>query len=140
MDLSVRQKFETYPEDISVLLRNIRALIFSVAKQDGITDIAETLKWGEPSYISKIGSTIRFDWKPKYPQQYCLYFNCKTSLVETFKELYGDTFNYQSNRAIAFQLSDKLPIAELKHCISLSLRYRTIKHLPLLGGIASSIQ
>ena len=140
MEQSIKDKFSSYPTNISALLAKIRNLIFEVAKEVGIEDITEILKWNEPSYLTKNGSTIRFDWKAKYPQQYCLYFNCKTSLVETFKELYGDTFNYQSNRAIAFQLSDKLPIAELKHCISLSLRYRTIKHLPLLGGIASSIQ
>jgi hypothetical protein len=85
MDLSVKQKLESYPKEIEALLNNIRNLIFSVAKQDGISDITETLKWGEPSYISKIGSTIRFDWKAKHPDQYCIYFNCKTLLVETFK-------------------------------------------------------
>ena len=66
MDLSVQQKFSTYPEDVSVLLNGLRDLIFNVAKQDGISDITETLKWGEPSYVSKVGSTIILDWKAKY--------------------------------------------------------------------------
>lgn len=133
MDLNVKNKFESYPEDIAVLLGNIRTLIFSVAKQDGISDITETLKWGEPSYVSKIGSTIRFDWKAKYPEQYCVYFNCKTSLVETFKEIYGDTFKYDGNRAIILHVDQEMP-KELAHCISMSLRYKKIKHLDLLGG------
>jgi hypothetical protein len=134
MDLSVKQKFEAYPDNISSLLSNVRDLIFSVAEQDGISDLTETLKWGEPSYVSKIGSTIRFDWKAKYPDQYCIYFNCKTSLVETFKEVYGDTFTYEGNRAIVFQIDQILPLKELAHCISLSLRYKKIKHLNLLGA------
>tara|TARA_R110001583_G_scaffold16561_22_gene68006 strand:- start:21656 stop:22072 length:417 start_codon:yes stop_codon:yes gene_type:complete len=134
MDLSVKQKFETYPESISVLLNCIRDLIFSVAKQDGISNITETLKWGEPSYTSSIGSTIRFDWKAKYPDQYCIYFNCKTSLVDTFKEMYGDTFTYGGNRAIIFKIDQDVPLTELAHCISLSLRYKKIKHLDLLGA------
>lgn len=134
MDSSVKQKFETYPENIAVLLNNIRNLIYSVAKQDGILDITETLKWGEPSYISKNGSTIRFDWKAKYPDQYCIYFNCRTSLVETFKEVYGDIFMYEGNRAITFQTNQSLPLKELTHCISMSLRYKKIKHLDLLGA------
>lgn len=134
MDFSVKQKFESYPKNIAVLLNNIRDLIYSVAKQDGICDITEILKWGEPSYISKIGSTIRFDWKAKYPHQYCIYFNCKTSLVETFKEIYGDIFTYEGNRAIIFQIDQTLPIKELAHCISMSLRYKKIKHLDLLGA------
>ncbi|NQZ89813.1 MAG: DUF1801 domain-containing protein [Colwellia sp.] len=134
MDMKVKDKFETYPEHISILLINLRALIFSVAEQDGIADITETLKWGEPSYISKIGSAIRIDWKAKYPDQYCMYFNCKTSLIETFKEVYGDTFSYEGSRAIIFNTGQKLPLIELSHCISMSLRYKKIKHLVLLGS------
>jgi hypothetical protein len=75
MNLSVQRKFETYPANISILLHNLRDLILNVAKQEGISDITETLKWREPSYISKIGSTIIFGWKVKYPDQYCMYFN-----------------------------------------------------------------
>jgi hypothetical protein len=134
MNFSVKEKFETYPEDISVLLNNIRDLIFSVAKQDGISDLTETLKWGEPSYISKIGSTIRFDWKPEFPEQYCIYFNCKTTLIETFKEVYGDTFTYQENRAIILKIEQTVPVKELANCISMALRYKKIKHLDLLGA------
>lgn len=133
MDLSVKKKFESYPDDIAILLANIRALIFCVAQQDGISEITETLKWGEPSYVSKIGSTIRVDWKVKYPEQYCIYFNCKTSLVETFKEVYGDIFNYDGNRAIILNVNQEIP-KELAHCISMSLRYKKIKHLDLLGA------
>lgn len=134
MDLSVKQKFETYPDHISILLGKIRDLILIVAKQDGISDLTETVKWGEPSYVSKIGSTIRFDWKAKHPDQYCVYFNCKTSLVETFKELYGDIFTYEGNRAIVFKIDQVIPLKELAHCLSLSLRYKKIKHLNLLGA------
>ncbi|MDP2635604.1 MULTISPECIES: DUF1801 domain-containing protein [unclassified Pseudoalteromonas] len=134
MDENVKQKFTTYPDNIAVLLHDIRNLIFGVAAQDGITELEETLKWGEPSYISKSGSTIRFDYKDKAPQQFCIYFNCNTKLVETFKELYGDTFVYQGNRALVFELDQALPNKELAHCISLALRYKKIKHLPMLGA------
>lgn len=134
MDENVKQKFTTYPDNIAVLLHDIRNLIFGVAAQDGIAELEETLKWGEPSYISKSGSTIRFDYKDKAPQQFCIYFNCNTKLVETFKELYGDTFVYQGNRALVFELDQALPNKELAHCISLALRYKKIKHLPLLGA------
>ena len=134
MDVGVEQKFEGYPENINILFNSIRDLIFSVAKQDGIPEITETLKWGEPSYISKIGSTIRFDWKARFPNQYCIYFNCKTTLIETFKEVYGDTFTYEGNRAIIFKIDQKVPFNELAHCISMSLRYKKIKHLNLLGA------
>lgn len=134
MDLTVKQKFESYPEDISILLNDIRDLIFQLAQQNNIEQITETLKWGEPSYISKVGSTIRFDWKAKQPEQYVIYFNCKTSLIETFKEVYGDLFVYSGNRAIIFNKDDNIPLKELAHCISMALRYKKIKHLTLLGS------
>ena len=34
-----------------------------------ITFLEETLKWGELSYITEIGSTLRMDWKPKSPNK-----------------------------------------------------------------------
>ena len=134
MDEQVKQKFMTYPAEAVVVLKQVRQLILAVAEQDGITELKETLKWGEPSYISTIGSTIRFDYKYKAPQHFGIYFNCKTKLIETFKELYGDTFVYQGNRALLFRLNQPLPSKELSHCVSLALRYKKIKHLPLLGA------
>ena len=134
MDANVKLKFDSYPIDVAIQLNSVRELIFITAKQVGIDNLTETLKWGEPSYVSKIGSTIRFDWKPKSPQQFCIYFNCKTTLIETFKELFGNTFTYEGNRAIVFKLGSVIPVKELTQCLSLSLRYTKIKHLELLGA------
>ncbi len=134
MELSVKQKFETYPDDVSILLNNIRDLIFRVVKDDDISNLTETLKWGQPSYISDSGSAVRFDWNAKYPDQYCIFFNCKTTLVETFKEVFGETFTYEGNRAIVFKKEQTVPLKELEHCVSMSLRYKKIKHLNLLGA------
>lgn len=134
MNSSVKEKFPTYPEEVAILLHKIRELIYIVAKQENIVDLTETLKWGEPSYASNVGSTIRFDWKAKSPKQYCLYFNCRTKLIGTFEEVYGDTFIYDGTRAIVFIVGQTIPIKELSHCISMSLRYKKIKHLALLGA------
>ena len=112
----------------------LRQLVLDTALEtQEVTKIEETLKWGEPSYLTKSGSTIRMDWKESKPDQYALYFNCKTKLVDTFKERYGNEFKYEGNRAIIFNKNDTIPIKELKHCISLSLTYHNIKHLPMLG-------
>jgi hypothetical protein len=113
----------------------LRQLVFDVAKEtDGVGEIEETLKWGEPSYLAKGGSTIRMDWKSKTPDQYALYFHCKTKLVDTFKELYRDKVTFEGNRAIIFDQHDELPIEALKHCIALALTYHQRKDLPLLGA------
>jgi len=102
-------------------------------EDDRIEEIEETLKWGEPSYLVKGGSTIRIDWKPKAPNQYAMYFKCTSKLVSTFRKVYGDIFKYENNRAIVFDLNDKIPRKELKECIALALKYHTIKNMPKLG-------
>jgi len=123
-----------YPVVIQKKLHELRSLILESASELKAQDkLEETLKWGEPAYISKSGSTIRINWKQNNPEQYAMYFHCKTKLVDTFRERYKDIFNYEGNRAIVFNINDKIPVNELKNCIKLALRYHTIKHLPMLG-------
>ena len=133
-DPRVADKFATYPKEIQPKIDFLRSLIIETAKEnDSVLALEETLKWGEPSYLAKKGSTIRIDWKPKTPNQYAVYFKCTSKLVATFREVYGDTFNYEKNRAILFGLQDEIPEKELKSCIRLALNYHLLKELPLLG-------
>ncbi len=123
----VAEVFNNYPEAIQQKLMQLRQLILDTASEtDGVNELEETLKWGEPSYLSKSGSTIRIGWKKSKPKQYGIYFHCRTKLIAKFKKLYGDKFNFEGNRAIVFELCDKLQINELKHCIALSLTYHKI--------------
>lgn len=131
----VDSKFQEYPKEIESKLNYLRSLIIETATEnDGIVEIEETLKWGEPSYLTKHGSTLRMDWKEKSPEQYAIYFKCTSKLVPTFKTLYKGKFKFENNRAIIFRLDDSIPETELKHCISMALTYHKIKHLPLLGA------
>ncbi|MDN3637356.1 DUF1801 domain-containing protein [Simiduia curdlanivorans] len=134
MQKDVQVKFASYPEHIRPLMLTLRSLIFEVAAEDGIDDLEECLKWGEPSYLCKHGSTLRIDWKAKEPNQYAMYFHCQTSLVATFTELYGEALCFSGNRAIILDIHQKLPEQVLKHCVSLTLRYHSLKHKPLLGA------
>ena len=129
----ILNKFQTYPNNIRKNLEYIRSIIFEVAGENKI-NIDETLKWGEISYVSRNGSTIRIDWKEKFPKRYSIFFNCKSRLVETFKEIYPNKFNFVGNRELYFEKDDTIPLLELKHCIFLSLNYHKLKHLPLLGA------
>lgn len=131
---TIKEKLESYPADACERFHEIRELIYKVASEERLGEITETLKWGEPSYSSKKGSPIRMDWKSKLPNQVSLYFNCKTTLVETFREVYRDTFLFVDNREIVLPMVASIPTQELKECISMALRYHTIKKLPLLGA------
>lgn len=132
---TVATVFENYPAEINQQMMTLRQLIIDTASEaESVPALEETLKWGEPSYLTKGGSTIRIDWKPSSPDQYAMYFNCKSKLVDTFKELYTEALTFDGNRAIVLKAGAAIPTAELKHCISLALTYHKIKHLPLLGA------
>lgn len=122
--------FKSFPKETKEKLMVLRQLIFDTAKEiDSVGEIEETLKWGEPSYLtsqSKSGSTIRIN-KRKSKDEYAMYFHCQTNLVSTFRQIYPDEFSYEGNRAIVFNKNENIPINELKHCISLALTYHLNK-------------
>ena len=123
--------FADYPARLRGKLRQLRKLILDTADTtQGVGRIEETLKWGQPSYLTvapKSGSTIRIDRLKSSNDQYAIYFNCQTDLVATFRELYPGQFRFEGNRAIIFNVKDELPKAELTHCIALALTYHARK-------------
>lgn len=133
-DPRVKTVFKKYPKSVMTQMNYLRELILETASEiEGLDSLQETLKWGEPSYLAKSGSTLRIDWKEKSPDQYAMYFKCTSKLVPTFKAVYKDKFEFEKNRAIVFKLNDKIPKEELKSCIRMALTYHKIKQLPLLG-------
>ena len=130
---NIETKFSSYPDHIRPIMQELRSLILSVSENNELGVIEETLKWGEPAYLTKHGSTVRIDWKAKHPNNLFIYFNCKTTLIETFKEIYFDVFKFEGSRAIVLNIDESIPKYELRDCIIMSLRYHEIKHLSLLG-------
>ena len=94
----VEIKFNNYPEPVRKKLLNLRNLILETANEiPEIAELEETLKWGEPSYISKTGSTIRIDRKKNDPDQYAMYFKCTSKLVPTFRKVFKDKLKSSSH-------------------------------------------
>ncbi|MGB5667525.1 MAG: DUF1801 domain-containing protein [Maribacter sp.] len=126
--------FDNYPDLVRDKMLALRKLVIETAEEiDGIATLEETIKWGEPSYLTKIGSTIRIDWKSKKLDQYAMYFKCTSRLVETFRLIFNDKFTYEGNRAIVFKINAQIPKDELKLCIKAALTYHKVKRLPTLG-------
>jgi hypothetical protein len=109
----------------------LRRLIFDVAAAtDGVGELEETLKWGQPSYLttrSGSGSLVRIDRVKSRDGAYAMYFHCQTTLVDTFKEMYRGRFKFEGNRSIVFGADDEVPVTALRHCISLALTYHLNK-------------
>ncbi len=128
------KKFAAYPDFIRDRLQYLRALVIEIAKEvPEITSLEETLKWGEPSFVTKNGSTLRIDWKERTPDQYAMYFQCSSRLVDTFRLVFDNKFHFEEKRAIIFQLNQKIPVTELKKCIKATLMYHKVKNDLTLG-------
>jgi hypothetical protein len=130
-DPAVAAAFAAYPVRVKAKLLALRRLILeTAAKTPGVGALEETLKWGQPSYLtseSRSGSTIRIDRvKPDAGdagERYALYVHCQTTLVSTYRQLYRDQLTFGGNRSILLEADQPLPKAALRHCIALALTY-----------------
>ena len=138
MPPDVVQVFDSYPARARARLRALRSTIFDVAADiDGVGPLEEALRWGEPAYLtteSRSGTTIRIGWKAARPDDYSLYVNCRTTLVDTWSTLFPD-LPCVGDRELRFPLRSSPPPC-LPECIALALTYRKPKLLA--GRIAGS--
>ena len=127
----VAATFERYPPKIRRKLLSLRRMIFEVAAAtEGVGPIDETLKWGEPAYLTpetKSGSTIRLGWSEKEPDEYSLNFHCQTTLIEDFRRLYPHVLRFDRNRRIVFGAGERVPRAVVADCIVAALTYHLEK-------------
>jgi len=125
-DPAVAAIFAGYPADLRRQLLVLRELILdTAAATEGVGELEETLRWGEPSYLttqSGSGSMVRINARGSQ-RKYAMYFHCQTNLIETFRDRYPEKFTFEKNRAIVFADGDAVPIDELRHCIALALTY-----------------
>ena len=108
-------------------------MIETAVELSKISKLEETLKWGEPSFLTNDGSTLRMDWNEKTPNQYAMYFKCTSRLVETFNSVCESKFKYEGKGVIIFSLNQEIPVDKLKECIKASLTYHNVKHLSTIG-------
>jgi hypothetical protein len=129
-DARVAAIFEAYPPALRRRLAALRDLVFKTAETtEGVGRLTETVKWGQPSYLTEetgSGTTVRID-RMKASDGYAIFFHCQSGLVDEFRQLYPDTFQFQGNRAIVFDLGQTPPSRELGHCIALALTHHARK-------------
>ena len=130
-DTQIAAVFLSYPKPVREKLLALRQLIFDTAATiEGAGEIQETLKWGQPSYLTinpKSGTPIRIDQVRSTSDQYALYVHCQTTLIDTFKEMFPDELTYEGNRSIVFNIKDNIPTNLVRHFISLALTYHARK-------------
>lgn len=125
-DVDVAAAFDAFPQDARARLLRLRALILETAAAiEGVGPLEETLKWGEPAYLtstSGTGTTVRLGWKSARPDRVALFVNCQTTLVDTYRTLHPE-LTYEGDRAISFAIDAPLPEDAVAHCVALALTY-----------------
>ncbi len=117
------------PKDKAVLME-VRMLIFEVARDDArVGVLEEALRWGDPAYLTqkrKTGSTIRLGVE-KTSGAPAMFFNCKSTLVQEFRQLFEGTLTFSKNRAVLLGALDETTRDVLKLCILSALTYHLRK-------------
>ena len=86
-DSRVKGVFDAYPPTVKKQMERLRHLVLEVAEElKEVSTLEETLKWGEPSYLTKHGSTLRMDWKKKSPEQYASILNVPACLCPVSRQ------------------------------------------------------
>lgn len=123
----VQSAFDAFPDDVRHRLLAIRATIFAVAKADPrIGAITETLKWGEPAYLTVetgSGSTIRLGRSGPNRSRAALFFHCRTVLVADFRERFGGLFDYEGNRCVLLPAEPLPEDGAVEHMLGMAMTY-----------------
>lgn len=122
---AVAAAFDAMPPEEKTRLLGVRARVFDVAEGAGAGPLTETLKWGEPAYLteaSKSGSTVRLGLSGA---RAAVFFNCQTGLVDGFRSDFPEAFEYVGNRAVILSDADDLAVLDL--CLGRALTYHRDK-------------
>ena len=123
--------FASWPVPARRRLLALRELVFDVADATpGVGPLSETLKWGEPAYLTeqtRAGTTLRLAWKPRAPNHVSLFVHCGTSLVDGFRAL-DPELHCIGDRELRLAIAEELP-ASVRTCVEMTLTY----HRPALA-------
>ena len=120
--------FFAMPEEVRAQLFDVRALIFNEAASDTrIGPLTETLKWGQPSYLTadtKAGTTVRLGVHSSGAG--AMFVHCQTTLADEIREACGDALDVDGARAVVLPKVD-VPEAPLRLAIRAALTYHVRK-------------
>jgi hypothetical protein len=128
---AVAEILRAYPKPVQEKVLALRALVYKIAEgTEGVGPLEETVRWGQASYLtiaSKSGSMIRIDRYRKDDTRCALYFLCQTTLVDSFKEMFGNALAYEGNRALILNVAGELNVPMISQCIEMALTYKLRK-------------
>ncbi|SFR55035.1 hypothetical protein [Litoreibacter janthinus] len=97
----VSNVFDALPPETAEVLRATRLKILTqAAAADGVGPLTETLKWGEPAYLTnapKTGTTIRLGQIGGAP---AMMVPCSTTIIEDARAIFGDLPDLSGKRGL----------------------------------------
>ena len=123
--MSVDAYFAQLPQAPQTALKSLRNIIRVAAAETGTAPLTESLKWGQPSFAppKRSGTPIRLSWSAKSPERVELLVHCQTTLVEEWREMFGDALIFDGSRAVHLPLDAPLPTEALHQMAAMALRY-----------------
>ncbi|MEM9573158.1 MAG: DUF1801 domain-containing protein [Pseudomonadota bacterium] len=126
----VAKVLATCPEPAAQMVQQLRTLILkTAADQPEVNRLTETLKWGQPSYLTeqpRTGTTIRLGWDES-GATVSLFVHCQTTLVKEWRDLYESKLTLIGNRELRLKSHQTPPEPVLRHCIAMALTYHLRK-------------
>ncbi len=122
----IDKKISTYPAQAVTALKKLENT-FYWQRRNVIWMLKKPSNGASPAMFARVAVPSGLTGKPN------ILSNMRFTLVESFRELYRDEFVFEGNRAMVFQLGQNVNWQAFRHCVSMSLQYHKIKHLPLLG-------
>ena len=126
---AVADTIAAWPADAQAAAKSVSEMIREEAEHADVGPLTETLKWGEPSFLTeatKAGTTLRLAWKPKKAKVLQVLVHCQTSLIDEWRGRFPD-LTFDGNRALLLPLDTSLPEAELRLCLRAALTYHEAK-------------
>lgn len=121
---------ESWPAAAQQIFFDLRDLIYATAADDpAIGPLTETLKWGEPSFLTEVtrsGSTLRVAWKAKYPDEIGLFVICRTDMLADIRDLFPQDFRFEGTRAAFLPLETPINADAVAFLVRRALRYHLI--------------
>lgn len=127
---TIQSIIEDWPRLAQTHFMALRGIVHDAANTAEVGKLCETLKWNEPAWLPAkrgIGSTLRTCWSPKRPNALGVFLNCNSSLPETMRSLYPNSFGFEGKRSLFMPLDKPLPMDALHHCAHLTLTYHRAK-------------
>ena len=122
-DPKIQAVFNVYPKPAQDGALALRELIFRTAAD--LPDVpfpTECLRWGQPSYITPIGSALRIGIPKK--GGFALFAHCQSTIISHFAQVFGMDFRTEGNRAVLFDTVEDIQAEKLRFLVEHALTYK----------------